>query len=238
MKNIVKTTVALLCLLCLVSGTSVAQNSSEIRFLGLLPLSNYGRVEQTIEMIDNGEIASGAAIGGGLGYRYCWDLSMGISFIAGADLLWNGTSTKYRDILDANLHETAPQYFNLPIQIGVGMSSTIGDSKWAWFFDATAGLNIHYTTSTGWSNKTVSYKPAFSAALTAQGGIKYRQLSLGLTLISLGSPTMKVASGDEQLSQFPVDNLKRAMLMTGVVVSYKISKKKKEWKPSRKTILD
>lgn len=231
----------------------VAQNSHEIRALGLFPMGDFGRVGQTREMVSNNQIGSGAAIGAGLGYRYSSPIATGITLLVGADFLWNNTNSDYHrlcwetkwkiesggELIEVERHESSPNYFNLPISIGVGVTNYFTERKQlSWFFNATAGLNIHFTTPAGWKNFEVVYKPAFSAALTAELGVSYKKLSLAFSLMSLGSPTMRISSGEETYCQFKADGQKRSIMMSGVVLSYKISKPKKEWKPSRKTNLE
>ncbi|MBR4804130.1 MAG: hypothetical protein IK032_05785 [Bacteroidales bacterium] len=217
---------------------AVAQNYQEIRAIGTFPIGNFGRVGQTAEMFSESQLGSGSAIGAGLGYRYSFDLSMGITFIVGGDVFWNMTNSTYRRICYENYAETAPHYLNMPFSIGVGLSMPLGKSQWSFFFDVTAGVNIHYTTSTGWRNFEVQYSPALSPALSTEAAIRYKKVSLGVQVLSLGSPTMKVSSGEENFSSFPAHNQKRNMLMGNVVVSYKLSKHKKEWKPARQAVFD
>jgi len=45
-------------------------------------------------------------------------------------------------------------------------------------------------------------------------------------------------SGEETHHRFKTLEKKRKILMINAVLSYKFQKKKTEWKPSRKTILD
>lgn len=215
-----------------------AQDYQEIRALGLFPMGNYGRVGPTADMVADGLIGSGAAIGGGLGYRYSFDLSMGITFLVGGDILWNMTNPTYRQQCADNNAEAAPHYFNMPLSVGVALSTPLGDSPWSFFFDVTAGLNIHYTTTTGWKNFEVTYNPALSAAISAELGMRWRNWALAVSMLSLGSPEITIFSGEETFSRFPVGGKNRNMLTGNVVLSYKITKHKKEWKPSRKSMLD
>lgn len=238
MKKSVSKIFTVLALTVMFSATAIAQNYQEIRALGLFPIGSYGRVGATEEMYKDQIIGSGAAIGAGLGYRYSFDLSMGVTFIVGGDVLWNMTNADYRRICSENNSEAAPMYFNVPLSVGVGLNYQLGRSPWSVFFDATAGLNIHYTTSTGWKNFEVQYKPVLSPALSAEVAMRCRNFSFGFLLLSLGSPTMKIASGEERFQVFHVDEQKRSMLMGNIVLSYRLAKTKKEWRPSRKTILD
>lgn len=240
-KIILSLAVAIVCLNC-----AVAQNSHEIKLKGTFPIGDFDRVGETAEMAENGLIGSGAAEGAGLGYRYNFDLANGIAFFVGGDIYWNMTNARYREICknphpkDENepQNQTPPQYFNFPLWVGVSYRTPFGNSNyWSAYFGVGAGLNVHYTTSTGWKNFEVRYNPVFSAALTIDAGITFRQFSLGGELVSLGSPTIK-GSGEETHHKFKTLDKQRKMLMFNVVFSYKLSKHKKEWKPTRKTILD
>ncbi|MBP5757865.1 MAG: hypothetical protein J6W45_00510, partial [Bacteroidales bacterium] len=148
------------------------------------------------------------------------------------------TNSDYREICREYNNEAAPHYLNFPILAGINLQTSIGNSKyWDAYFSACAGNNTHYTKSTGWKNFEVRYNPAFSAALSIELGVSYRNTMLGFELMSLGNPTMK-GSGEETHHRFKTLEKKRKILMINAVLSYKFQKKKTEWKPSRKTILD
>jgi len=236
-KGFFNNTILSLMLLTAGIGTAMAQNYHEIKAKGLFPIGNYARVGETAEMLENEIIGSGAAIGAGLGYRYNLGITSDIILFVGGDLLWNNTCTEYRNICTQNRNETAPLYFNFPLWMGVALKAPIGNSPWSAYFDACAGVNIHYTTSTGWKNFEVRYNPAFSAALSLEVGMSFRNYSLGFELMSLGQPTMK-GSGEETYHWFKTLEKKRNMTMLNVVFTYRLNKHKKEWKLSRKSTLD
>lgn len=236
-KHFCKTILSLTLALLFISPAS-AQDYHEIKAKGLFPIGNFGRVGETAEMVEKGLIGSGATIGAGLGYRYHFDLSGGISLLVGGDVMWNMTDTKYRQRCYDNNKETAPQYFNIPIWVGVNYKIPLGNSnKWSAFFVASAGLNTHYTTSTGWENVEIQYKPALSPSLAIEVGFCFRNISLGFELLSLGKPTMK-GTGEETYHIFKTLDKQREMIMGNIVLSYNLSKQKKEWKPSRKSTLE
>ena len=227
-----------LTLIIALGNTQAQENCHEAKLKGLFPISDYGRVGETLEMEQKGLIGSGAAIGAGVGYRYSYGITSDIALMVGGDILWNNTNSTYRDICAEYNNEAAPHYFNFPILAGISLKTRIGNlTNWNAFFAACAGLNTHYTTSTGWRNFEVRYKPAFSAALSLEVGVSFRQMSLGFEIMSLGSPTMK-GSGEETHHRFKTLEKKRRMLMLNTVFSYKFQKRKTEWRPSRKTILD
>ena len=236
-KGFFNNTILALMLIMAGIGTAMAQNYHEIKAKGLFPVSNYARVGETSEMLQNNIIGSGAAIGAGLGYRFNIEITSDIIIFAGGDVLWNNTCTEYRDICVQNRNETAPLYFNAPIWMGVALRTPIGQSDWSAYFDACAGVNIHYTTSTGWKNFEVRYNPAFSAALSLEVGMTFRNYSLGFELMSLGQPTMK-GTGEETYHWFKTLDRKRDMIMLNAVFTYRLKKHKKEWKISRKAVLE
>ena len=231
-------TFAALTLLVSAIGYSVAQNYQEIRLKGTFPIGDFDRVGETAEMASENLIGSGAADGISLGYRYSFNLGGGIFFNVGGDIMWNNTSARYRKICWDYNNETAPNYFNFPAWVGVQLRTPLfGSKRFSAYFGACGGFNIHYTTSTGWKNFEVRYKPAISPGLLLETGLSYRQYSLGIELLTLGKPTIK-GVGEETHHKFKTLNKNRHMLMGNIVFSYKLVKQKREWRPARKSVLE
>ena len=93
-KGFFNNTILALMLIMAGIGTAMAQNYHEIKAKGLFPVSNYARVGETSEMLQNNIIGSGAAIGAGLGYRFNIEITSDIIIFAGGDVLWNNTCTE------------------------------------------------------------------------------------------------------------------------------------------------
>ena len=219
-------------------NVSLAQNFQEIRLKGTFPFGNFDRIGETSEMLQNNEIGSGAANGISAGYRYSFELGSGILLHVGGDIMWNNTCSRYREICRNFNGQTAPTYFNFPMWVGVSLRTPLFNStRFVGYLGACAGLNVHYTTSTGWKNFEVRYKPSFSPALSLEAGVNYRKISLGVELLTLGTPTIR-GTGEETHHKFRTLEKKRSMLMANVVLSYKLSKQKREWRPARKMDFD
>ena len=232
-------------LLSVSGGYVFAQGVHEIKLKGTNPLGDFRKVSETREM-ENDLIKSGAMFGAGIGYRYHFNIASGLGLTIGGDILWNMTTKEYRDICkDPNpedplgpKNQTPPQYLNFPFVVGVNYRLPLGSSNnWFAFFGAYGGLNVHYTTSTGWKNFEVRYKPVLSPCLSLEAGINYRQYSLSLELMTLGQPTI-TGTGNENFHWFHILDKNRNMLLGNIVFSYKLIKQKREWKPARKTILE
>lgn len=229
----------------LCGGYAFAQGVHEIKFKGTFPFGDFKKISETKEM-ENDIIKSGAAVGAGIGYRYHFNIASGLGLTIGGDILWNMTKKKYRDICKdpipedtiPPINQTPPQYLNFPFVVGVNYRLPLGSSNnWFAFFGAYGGLNVHYTTSTGWKNFEVRYKPVLSPCLSLEAGFNYRQYSLSIELMTLGQPTI-TGNGNEDFQCFHILDKKRDMLLGNIVFSYKLIKQKREWKPTRKTILE
>lgn len=163
-----------------------------------MPLGQFHQKLNTTPMptvFGKENIAKETTIGFGLGYRagFVFDIGYGeVTPFLSADLLWNQTSSKYRD-QSATLGYKIPNYFNIPILIGVNYRYGITDIITA-FGEFGVGYDAFFITPEGKKGTLDPYaKYKTGGALAWQVGVgSYfgNHFSVGIHYYGLGKHTI------------------------------------------------
>lgn len=165
-------------------------------------LSNLGPTAGKFSPMSREYIGTNATVGIGGSYRigYIFDVGFGeVTPYAEGSFLWNQIRKKERNLYDDNHQARKPQYFNIPILLGVNYRYHLTEIITV-FGEFGLGYDIFIAGSEGWKNRTgdpyFNYK--CKGALAWQIGVgsffgKY--VTVGIHYYGLGNHIIEYGSG-------------------------------------------
>lgn len=176
-----KTKTILLSTLLLLGANSYSQNESSIHTTIAIPVLNFGDGQIT-DFLSSVALPADefgyASTGLGLGYNYARSLNeKGLFLTAGIDFYWNPIKSKVKDQYEPEsdgTHEyTFPNYFNIPLSVGLGFRKPVNDklqlgasvSPLVNFLKVSKSYHIHYFTGSLGDYSSVKTTYSFGRSL-------------------------------------------------------------------------
>lgn len=198
-----KTKTILFSILLILSANCRAQNQSSIHATITQPVLNFGG-GQISDFLFSAALPSDefgyAGTGLGLGYNFTHSLNeQGLFLTTGVDFYWNPIKSKVKDQFETEAdgtHEyTFPNYFNIPLNIGLGFRKPINDklvlvgsiSPLINFLKVSKSYHIHYFTGSqgDFSSVESTYSLGRSIGIKFEGNATFNDqwiLSVGYSL--------------------------------------------------------
>lgn len=144
-------------------------------------------------LLGKSNIGKSASLGLGMGYRACYHFDIGFGEVSpffNADLQWNRLTNDLRDEYITN-GASIPNYFNIPLMIGVNYRYALTDIIKV-FGEFAVGDDFFMITSEGWSENNIEgrYKYNVKSAMAWQigaGSYFGSHVSVGLHYYGLGN---------------------------------------------------
>jgi len=170
-----------------------------INFIGAMPMGDFSGTSSSSllagikgpSILLFGESNGNASMGAGLGFKFDYRFSFGLSIYLSADAMWNQLNSDMRETYDL-VSKTKPNYVNFPIHLGLGYQCYFGD-VFGLYANAGAGVGLLYITPEGWSDSMTNYNLSVAFSWQAGGGILLGEhISIGAHYYMLGNHKLEV----------------------------------------------